>query len=120
MKCRRKDKIILQLVSCTFLHLQPTVRIEPSNKGRGFGKRTDPQPASGVRLHDLSHIPHELGEGTPNLPMLDHKTLWVIIRYPCHGFDVGAVFPFASHISQRAQRIGRVWDPKVKFFRSSR
>lgn len=39
MKCRRKDNIILQLVSCTFLHFQPTVRTEPDSKGSIVNER---------------------------------------------------------------------------------
>jgi hypothetical protein len=59
---------------------------------------------------------HELGERAPDLPMLDHKALWGIIRCSGHGLDMCAIFSFASHPSESAEDKGEVWDPQAQVF----
>jgi hypothetical protein len=107
MKSRSEDGVIFQLVPCTFLHFQSTVSTEPNpniqESDRGgrekSRKKTDPQSASCVWLHDLPHVVRELGKGVSNLPMLNHKALWGIVRGSRQGLDMCASFSFASHLS---------------------
>ena len=125
MKSRSEDGIIFQLVSCTFLHFQSTVSTEPNSKiqesdcgGREKSrKRTDPQSASCVWLHDLTHVVRELGKRVSNLPMLNHKALWSIVRGSRQGLDVRTVFSFASHLYQCVEK-GEPGTHKLEFFRS--
>ena len=128
MESRSEDDVILQFVSCTFLHLQSTVSTKLNGRSHARGPRnrsqqmekprktTDPQLASCVRFHNLSHVMHQLGERVSDLPMLDYKALRSIVRCSGYGLDMCAMFSFASHLSESVGDKSEVWDPQAQVF----
>lgn len=96
---------VLELVLRTFLYLQ----LESKRDYMVIRRRTtDPQSTGSVRLHDLPHVPHKLGERVPDLAMLDHERLGDAFCGPrsrgCAAFEMSAVLATTTHNNDKLER----------------